>query len=177
MNTTGGTIGGSNINSTASGDGSGGLAPRSSSQVDPTASVPENLRARIDRSTSAAQSYTRVVYKDDKESQPALVIGKQVSDPNGDAYQLYYLFPLTQEEKSLSLVKGTLATAGLFVVVLLGAIAWLVVRRPGRLSRVLGLPSGITAHTATWAGRPRRAWKASTGRRRTPQRAYRAASV
>ncbi|KAB1978081.1 MtrAB system histidine kinase MtrB [Streptomyces triticiradicis] len=117
------------LNSTASGDGSGGLAPRSSSQVDPTASIPENLRARIDRSISAAQSYTRVVYKDDKESQPALVIGKQVSDPNGDAYQLYYLFPLTQEEKSLSLVKGTLATAGLFVVVLLGAIAWLVVRQ------------------------------------------------
>ncbi|MFF3447057.1 MtrAB system histidine kinase MtrB [Streptomyces sp. NPDC002667] len=117
------------LNSTVSGDGTGGLAPRYSGQVDPTVSVPENLRARVDRSTAAAQSYTRVVYKDGKESQPALVIGKQVSDPNGDAYQLYYLFPLTQEEKSLSLVKGTLATAGLFVVVLLGAIAWLVVRQ------------------------------------------------
>jgi two-component system sensor histidine kinase MtrB len=77
----------------------------------------------------AAQSYTRVVYTDEKESQPALVIGKQVNDPKGNPYQLYYLFPLTQEEKSLSLVKGTLATAGLFVVVLLGAIAWLVVRQ------------------------------------------------
>ncbi|WP_326787403.1 MtrAB system histidine kinase MtrB [Streptomyces sp. NBC_00151] len=117
------------LNSTASGDGSGGLAPRYSGQVNPTVSVPENLRARVDKSTAAAQSYTRVVYKDGRESQPALVIGKQVSDPNGDAYQLYYLFPLTQEEKSLSLVKGTLATAGLFVVVLLGAIAWLVVRQ------------------------------------------------
>ncbi|MGW3915389.1 MtrAB system histidine kinase MtrB [Streptomyces sp. NPDC005070] len=117
------------LNSTASGDGSGGLAPRSSGAVDSTVSIPENLRTRLDKGTSAAQSYTRVVYKDGKESQPALVIGKQVSDPNGDAYQLYYLFPLTQEEKSLSLVKGTLATAGLFVVVLLGAIAWLVVRQ------------------------------------------------
>ncbi|MFD9460785.1 MtrAB system histidine kinase MtrB [Streptomyces sp. NPDC060027] len=117
------------LNSTAAGDGSGGLAPRYSGQVDPTVSVPENLRARVDESTAAAQSYTRVVYKDGRESQPALVIGKQVNDPNGDAYQLYYLFPLTQEEKSLSLVKGTLATAGLFVVVLLGAIAWLVVRQ------------------------------------------------
>ncbi|MET9898592.1 MtrAB system histidine kinase MtrB [Streptomyces sp. NPDC006446] len=117
------------LNSSASGDGSGGLAPRYSGQVDPTVSVPENLRARVDESTAAAQSYTRVVYKDGRESQPALVIGKQVNDPNGDAYQLYYLFPLTQEEKSLSLVKGTLATAGLFVVVLLGAIAWLVVRQ------------------------------------------------
>ncbi|GAA3303109.1 hypothetical protein GCM10020295_50840 [Streptomyces cinereospinus] len=64
-----------------------------------------------------------------KTSQPALVIGKEVNDPNGDPYQLYYLFPLTQEDRSLSLVKGTLATAGLFVVVLLGAIAWLVVRQ------------------------------------------------
>jgi two-component system sensor histidine kinase MtrB len=109
----------------------GGRGPRASGGVDPTASVPEDLRERIDRSTHAAQSYTRIVYNTNtgKESQPALVIGKQVNDPNSDPYQLYYLFPLTQEEKSLSLVKGTLATAGVFVVVLLGAIAWLVVRQ------------------------------------------------
>ncbi|MFI8089903.1 MtrAB system histidine kinase MtrB [Streptomyces sp. NPDC086080] len=112
------------------GDASGsGRGPRASGQVNPTDSVPAALRERINSSVSAAQSYTRVVYDSDKESQPALVIGKQVNDPNGDPYQLYYLFPLTQEEKSLSLVKGTLATAGLFVVVLLGAIAWLVVRQ------------------------------------------------
>ncbi|MFD7708939.1 MtrAB system histidine kinase MtrB [Streptomyces sp. NPDC059786] len=113
----------------AAGDNAGGRGPRSSGNVDPTASVPEDLRGRIDTSLFAARSYTRVVYKDGKESQPALVIGKQVNDPDGNPYQLYYLFPLTQEEKSLSLVKGTLATAGLFVVVLLGAIAWLVVRQ------------------------------------------------
>ncbi|MFF3344812.1 MtrAB system histidine kinase MtrB [Streptomyces sp. NPDC002779] len=113
----------------AGGDSGGGRGPRASNYVDPTASVPENLRERVDSSTAAAQSYTRIVYNADKDSQPALVIGKQVNDPNGDPYQLYYLFPLTQEEKSLSLVKGTLATAGLFVVVLLGAIAWLVVRQ------------------------------------------------
>ncbi|MGX4691839.1 MtrAB system histidine kinase MtrB [Streptomyces sp. JNUCC 63] len=111
-------------------DSGGGRGPRASGGVDPTASVPEELRARININMVAAQSYARIVYKDsDKGSQPALVIGKQVNDPNGDPYQLYYLFPLSQEEKSLSLVKGTLATAGLFVVVLLGAIAWLVVRQ------------------------------------------------
>ncbi|MEU0968988.1 MtrAB system histidine kinase MtrB [Streptomyces sp. NPDC005917] len=113
------------------GDNSGGgRGPRASGQVDPTSSVPDDLRSRVNGGTTTAQSYTRIVYKDsDKASQPALVIGKQVNDPNGDPYELYYLFPLTQEEKSLSLVKGTLATAGLFVVVLLGAIAWLVVRQ------------------------------------------------
>lgn len=116
------------LSSTAGSSGAG-LGPRSSGDVDPTVSVPDDLRARVDSSTTAAQRYTRVVYKDGTDSQPALVIGKQINDPNGDPYQLYYLFPLTQEEKSLSLVKGTLATAGLFVVVLLGAIAWLVVRQ------------------------------------------------
>lgn len=110
-------------------DSGGGRSPRGSGYVDPSASVPVDLRARINDSTTAAQSYTRIVYSNGKDSQPALVIGKQVNDPNGDPYELYYLFPLTQEAKSLSLVKGTLATAGLFVVVLLGAIAWLVVRQ------------------------------------------------
>ncbi|GGW76979.1 MtrAB system histidine kinase MtrB [Streptomyces lomondensis] len=111
-------------------DGTGGRGPRASGEVDWSRSVPADLRERIGSSTTAAQSYTRITYNNEtKDSQPGLVIGKQVNDPNGDPYQLYYLFPLTQEEKSLSLVKGTLATAGLFVVVLLGAIAWLVVRQ------------------------------------------------
>ncbi|MEU6506457.1 MULTISPECIES: MtrAB system histidine kinase MtrB [unclassified Streptomyces] len=110
-------------------DSGGGRSPRGSGNVNPTSSVPADLRERVNSGTTAAQSYTRIVYSNGKESQPALVIGKQVNDPNGRPYELYYLFPLTQEEKSLSLVKGTLATAGLFVVVLLGAIAWLVVRQ------------------------------------------------
>ncbi|MGW4563666.1 MtrAB system histidine kinase MtrB [Streptomyces sp. NPDC004561] len=110
-------------------DSGGGRSPRGSGNVNPTSSVPADLRDRVNSGTTAAQSYTRIVYSTGKESQPALVIGKQVNDPNGRPYELYYLFPLTQEEKSLSLVKGTLATAGLFVVVLLGAIAWLVVRQ------------------------------------------------
>ncbi|MER8060560.1 MULTISPECIES: MtrAB system histidine kinase MtrB [unclassified Streptomyces] len=107
----------------------GGRSPRGSGNVNPTSSVPADLRHRVNNGMTAAQSYTRIVYSNGKDSQPALVIGKQVNDPNGRPYELYYLFPLTQEEKSLSLVKGTLATAGLFVVVLLGAIAWLVVRQ------------------------------------------------
>jgi len=117
--------------STTAADNEGrGFGPRASGGVDWSLSVPEQLRERVDAGTGAVQSYTRIVYTGGKsEPQPGLIIGRQVNDPNGNPYQLYYLFPLTQEEKSLSLVKGTLATAGLFVVVLLGAIAWLVVRQ------------------------------------------------
>ncbi len=118
------------LSTTAADNENRGLGPRASGGVDPSQSVPEDLRRRVDAGMGVAQSYTRIVYTDSgRDPQPALIIGKQINDPNGDPYQLYYLFPLTQEEKSLSLVKGTLATAGLFVVVLLGAIAWLVVRQ------------------------------------------------
>ncbi|GHJ99307.1 MtrAB system histidine kinase MtrB [Streptomyces sp. NPDC003753] len=117
------------LSTTAADNENRGLGPRASGEVDPSQSVPEDLRKRVDAGMGVAQSYTRIVYTDGRATQPALIIGKQINDPNGDPYQLYYLFPLTQEEKSLSLVKGTLATAGLFVVVLLGAIAWLVVRQ------------------------------------------------
>ncbi|MER6691020.1 MtrAB system histidine kinase MtrB [Streptomyces minutiscleroticus] len=113
----------------AADSGTGGLGPRASGGVSWDRSVPVELRRRVETGTGAIQSYTRVAYTNDRDPQPALIIGKRVTDPNGNPYQLYFLFPLTQEEKSLSLVKGTLATAGLFVVVLLGAIAWLVVRQ------------------------------------------------
>src|SRR4051812_6383305 len=79
----------------AGADSGGGRSPRGSGYVDPSASVPEDLRARVNDRTTAAQSYTRIIYSNGKESQPALVVGKQVNDPNGDPYQLYYLFPLT----------------------------------------------------------------------------------
>ncbi|MFD0552326.1 MtrAB system histidine kinase MtrB [Streptomyces rectiviolaceus] len=103
--------------------------PRASGGVDPIQSVPESLRDSVDKGSRAYQSNTRIVFNDGREAQPGLVIGKRLNDLNGKPYQLYYLFPLTQEEESLGVVRTTLATAGLFVVVLLGAIAWLVVRQ------------------------------------------------
>lgn len=104
---------------------------RASGNVDPNASVPLGLRRNVNHATGAFKTFSQIRYTDagDKAPEPALVIGKRLTDINGDPYDLYYLFPLTQEEESLNLVKVTIATAGLFVVVLLGGIAWLVVRQ------------------------------------------------
>lgn len=110
-----------------------GAAPsrgaRASGGVEPARSIPVQLRESVAQGPGAFQTYTRINYSDGKPSEAGLVIGKRLNDIDGNAYELYYLFPLTQEEDSLALVKTTLATAGLFVVVLLGAIAWLVVRQ------------------------------------------------
>ncbi|WP_217197800.1 MtrAB system histidine kinase MtrB [Streptomyces buecherae] len=104
--------------------------PRASGGIKPEESISRELRDRVDSGTGPYEQYTNIEHDaPGHDREPALVIGKRLNDINGDPYQLYYLFPFSQEEKSLSLVKGTLATAGVFVVVLLGAIAWLVVRQ------------------------------------------------
>ncbi|MET9297042.1 MtrAB system histidine kinase MtrB [Streptomyces sp. NPDC003077] len=103
--------------------------PRASGDVDPERSVPAELRRTVDSKAGTYRQYTQIKRIGSDEGETALVIGKRLNDVNGNPYQLYYLFPFSQEEKSLSLVTGTLATAGVFVVVLLGAIAWLVVRQ------------------------------------------------
>ncbi|MBQ0867582.1 HAMP domain-containing histidine kinase [Streptomyces sp. A73] len=102
--------------------------PRSSGDIRPEESIPADLRKALDDKAGPHQRYARV-YRQDHSSDPALIVGKRLNDARGNPFQLYYVFPFTQEEESLSLVKGTLATAGVFVVVLLGAIAWLVVRQ------------------------------------------------
>ncbi|MFE4540619.1 MtrAB system histidine kinase MtrB [Streptomyces scopuliridis] len=106
-------------------------APRVSGGVD-FASVPADLRTAVAQGTGPFQTYAQIKYTgatEAREPEPGLIIGKRLNDVDRNAYELYYIFPLTQEEQSLNLVKVTLATAGLFVVVLIGAIAWLVVRQ------------------------------------------------
>jgi len=48
--------------------------------------------------------------------------------PFGNAYELYYFFPLTQLQNELFLIQRTLALVGLALVFLLAGIAWLVTR-------------------------------------------------
>ncbi|ONK13915.1 Sensor histidine kinase MtrB [Streptomyces sp. MP131-18] len=102
--------------------------PRVSLELNLQESISEELRQALDGNRSVHRQYGSIVQQDGS-SQAGLIIGRRLTDNQGNQYQLYYLFPFTQEEKSLSLVTGTIATAGLFVVVLLGAIAWLVVRQ------------------------------------------------
>ncbi|MER7662922.1 MtrAB system histidine kinase MtrB [Streptomyces sp. NPDC096193] len=106
----------------------GNRFPRTSGSVDPS-SIPQELRDAVDQGTGTYETYIQINYNDDHDPEPGLVVGTRLNDIEEYPYELYYVFPLAQEEQSLNLVRGTLATAGLFVVVLLGAIAWLVVRQ------------------------------------------------
>ncbi len=58
------------------------------------------------------------------QSKSAIVVGA----PLGNWYQLYYFFPLDNEQQTLQLVQTTLIGAGIALVLLLAAIASLVTR-------------------------------------------------
>ncbi len=67
---------------------------------------------------------TTLALSGDKAGVPALAFGA----PLGDWYQLYFVFPLDQEQQALQLVQTTLIGVGIALVALLAAIASLVTR-------------------------------------------------
>ena len=94
-------------------------------------SVPQRLQDRTAEKRSVFWTYTEISYRGNPPPAPVpgMVAGAQIIPPSGEPYGLYYLFPLTEQQQTLDLVRAALATAGLVLVLLLGAIAWLVTRQ------------------------------------------------
>ena len=106
-------------------------------------SIPERRRVEVEDSTGDRTSYTystiRYAAGTGRVPVRGIVTGSQVMLPaDGGTYTLYYLFPMTEQETTLSLVRRALATAGVLLVLLVGGVTWLVTRQvvaPVRLAR------------------------------------------
>jgi two-component system sensor histidine kinase MtrB len=70
---------------------------------------------------------------------PGVVTGAPITLPSdGGTYTLYYLFPMTEEQRTLTLVRRALITGGALLLLLAGGVTWLVTRQvvtPVRLAR------------------------------------------
>ena len=60
---------------------------------------------------------------------PAIVVGQEVEVPTAGTYQMFLLYSLQDEQERLSFLLRTLAAGAVAIVVLLGAMTWLVTRR------------------------------------------------
>ncbi|WP_132992006.1 MtrAB system histidine kinase MtrB [Gordonia zhaorongruii] len=100
-------------------------AAESDISVGPVGEVPESLQKLIGGGQVAYQ-YSSVERGD--EVAPALVIGTPVESPV-QGLELYLVFPLSGEQNTVSLVRGTLLAVGIVLLGLLAAIAWLVSRQ------------------------------------------------
>ncbi|GAB2885063.1 MtrAB system histidine kinase MtrB [Nocardioides pacificus] len=109
--------------------------------LDP-ASVPAGLQEHFREESGTAWAYTRILTTDEAgttSSGPGVAVGAQVILPaDGETYTLYYLFPLTEQAETLSLVTRALLTAAGLLLVFVAALTWLVTRQvvtPIRLAR------------------------------------------
>jgi two-component system sensor histidine kinase MtrB len=124
---------------TTSGPTTGG-GTRKTAGLDPS-SVPDRLRVSVQRHDGTAWTFSRLRYESGagRRPVPAVVVGSQLTLPaDGGTYTLYYLFPMAQEQKTLSLVRQGLFTAGALLLILVAGVTWLVTRQvvtPVRLAR------------------------------------------
>ena len=91
-------------------------------------SVPSRLSDYVVKNNRIARTYAELRYADG-HSTPGLVVGAPVNAGNLGTYQLYYLFPLTQEISTIRIVERTLVFTGLAIVLLLAGVAYLVTRQ------------------------------------------------
>ncbi|CAN5394981.1 two-component system sensor histidine kinase MtrB [soil metagenome] len=90
-----------------------------------TPALPDDLIADVGEGT---QAYRYAVMPTDGAAvQPSLVVGVPVPSQSG-AYELYYVFPLDQEQRSLEDIRTTVVISGLALVVLVAGIGVLVTR-------------------------------------------------
>ncbi|WP_433328773.1 MtrAB system histidine kinase MtrB [Spirillospora sp. CA-294931] len=88
-------------------------------------SVPKRLRYDLRRADKGARDYRfGTLSYVGRDSVRGLIVGGKTGQ-----YELYYLFPLTQEEETLTLVSRSLFGVGAVLVLLLAAIASLVTRQ------------------------------------------------
>ena len=93
------------------------------------ASVPVDLRNAVEGEGVQASTFTEITYSDGRASVPGFAVGAPLTVPGLGTAELYYLFPLSQEQQTLDLVRRTLMFAGLVLVLLLGWISWFVTRQ------------------------------------------------
>ncbi len=90
------------------------------------AALSDSVELEQDHGAASKMFYapTMIVSTLGRANEPGLAVGT----PLGNYYQLYYLFPMQQEQQTLQLVQRTLIGAGLALIVLLALIASLVTR-------------------------------------------------
>jgi two-component system sensor histidine kinase MtrB len=105
------------------------------------ATVPARLQRAVAKSAGTSWTFTRRrrLSDDPGSGTASVVVGSRVVLPSdGGTYALYYVFPMTDEQKTLNLVQRSLLTSGALLLLLTAGIVWLVTRQvitPVRLAR------------------------------------------
>ena len=98
-----------------------------SNLLDPI-SIPDYLSKKVRKSEDLGWSYITIKYLGGQRV-PGLAIGEKVLIPNAGQYEMYMVFSLANQNATLNLIQRYLLLTGLFLILLIALITWLVVRQ------------------------------------------------
>ena len=98
-----------------------------SNLLDPT-SIPSTLSERVRKNPDLVYQYTNMNYLTGTKIK-GLAIGQKVQIPNAGQYEMYIIFSLANQEKTLDLISRSLFLGGFILLLLVALITWLVVRQ------------------------------------------------
>jgi two-component system sensor histidine kinase MtrB len=88
-----------------------------------------DLRRAVGEGTGTQQwQSVAIPVGDQGRTSPGIVVGSSIDIPSAGRYELYLVYDLGDIQQTLDFVAGTILLAFLFLIFLIGAIAWLVVR-------------------------------------------------
>ncbi|MFM2154544.1 MAG: hypothetical protein RL382_445 [Actinomycetota bacterium] len=108
-----------------------------SNLLDPN-SIPASLSERVRKNPELVYQYTSMNYIIGTKIK-GLAIGQKVQIPNAGQYEMYIIFSLANQEKTLALISRSLFLTGFVLLLLVGLITWLVVRQVVRPVREAAL--------------------------------------
>jgi two-component system, OmpR family, sensor histidine kinase MtrB len=92
-------------------------------------SIPDALRTKVEQSNELWMSSTQINYRDMRPSVAGLAAGAALNLQGTDRFQMYLMFPLTQEVATLGVLRYAVVSTGAILVILLTLIAALVSRQ------------------------------------------------
>ena len=92
-------------------------------------SIPDALRTKVEQSNELWISSTQINYRDMRPSVAGLAAGATLNLQGTDRFQMYLMFPLTQEIATLGVLRYAVVSTGAILVILLTLIAALVSRQ------------------------------------------------
>jgi len=91
-------------------------------------SIPAKFRAKVRKSNATLWDNMTIKYMGGN-SEKGLVIGNLLNISTAGKYEFYVMFSLSQQSETINLVKRALLFTGFVLTLLIGLIAWLVLRQ------------------------------------------------
>jgi len=90
--------------------------------------IPSAFRKQV-RDSNGVQSLRLNVFYETGPNRDAIVVGKTIVIPQDHLYEIYYIFPLHEQNQLIALIKNLMLFTAFGLILLIGLITGLVIRR------------------------------------------------